>query len=197
MTQTINKVDAFNQEYTYLKNKKYRDNIKILVNLLPDYFFEVPASSTGKYHPSFSLGKGGLLRHTKAAVRIALELYHSDPITHKFTSNEKDLMLMALILHDGLKHGMTYNQYTVAEHPQLISKYIQEHKEQLTLTENEILFLCNVIEAHMGPWNTDYQGNVILPIPVNRYQKFVHMCDYLSSRKFLDVKFNENNDIIE
>ena len=41
------------------------------LNQLPDYFYEVAASSTGKYHPSYALGDGGLVRHTIAAVRIA------------------------------------------------------------------------------------------------------------------------------
>ncbi len=197
MNQTKCKAEIFHQEYTYIKNKKYRDNLKMIVELLPDYFFEIPASSTGKYHPNFSLGNGGLIRHTKAAVRIAYELYQSDSITGKFTQDEKDLMLFALILHDGLKHGKEHNQYVVAEHPLLIAHYIKAHKEKLTLTDNELLFLCNVIESHMGPWNTDYRGNVILPKPSNKYQKFVHMCDYLASRKFLDIKFNEMNQIIE
>ena len=64
----MNKVEIFNKEYTYIKNKKYIDNLKIMIELLPDYFFNVPASSTGKYHPEFSLGDGGLVRHTKFAV---------------------------------------------------------------------------------------------------------------------------------
>lgn len=191
-----NKIEVFQIEYTYMKNQKYRDNLKTMVELLPDYFFEVAASSTGKYHPEFSLGEGGLVRHTKAAVRIAYELYHSDPITAKFNQNEKDLMIFALVLHDGLKHGLEKNQYVVAEHPALIANYIKENKEKLTLTDSEIDFLCNVIESHMGQWNTNYQGEEILPVPINKYQKFVHMCDYLASRKFLDVKFNEKDEII-
>ena len=28
---------------------------------------------------------------------------------------------------------------------------------------------------------------------MNKYQKFVHMCDYLASKKFLDIKFENNN----
>lgn len=72
------KISVFNTEYNYIRNEKYRDNIKILVNLLPDYFFEVAASSTGKYHPSFSLGEGGLVRHTKVAVKIAHELLENN-----------------------------------------------------------------------------------------------------------------------
>ena len=49
-----------------------------LIELLPNYFFEVPASSTGKYHPEFALGDGGLIRHTKVAVRIAYELLNNN-----------------------------------------------------------------------------------------------------------------------
>ena len=48
----------------------------------------------------------------------------------------------------------------------------------------------------MGEWNTNSYSNVVLPLPKDKFQRFVHMCDFLSSRKFLDVKF-ENDDIIE
>jgi hypothetical protein len=188
----INKEEVFNKEYTYIKNSKYRDNLKIMVNLLPDYFFTVPASSTGKYHPEFSLGDGGLVRHTKFAVRIAHEFYNDEAITGIFNQNEKDLMIFALVLHDGLKSGLEKSQYTLVDHPLLISNYIKENKDKLTLTKGEIEFICNVIESHMGPWNTDYKGNEVLPKPINKYQKFVHMCDYLASRKFLNAKFNGN-----
>lgn len=190
------KIAVFNKEYNYIKNDKYRDNLKIMVSLLPDYFFDVPASSTGKYHPEFSLGKGGLVRHTKCAVRIAYEFYNDESITGIYKQEEKDLMIFALVLHDGLKSGLNKSEYTLVEHPLLISNYIKDNKDKLTLTENEILFITNVIESHMGPWNKDYKGNEVLPIPINKYQKFVHMCDYLASRKFLNVNF-KNSDIID
>ena len=51
-----------------------------------------------------------------------------------------------------------------------------------------------MIESHMGPWNTNNYSDYVLEVPKNKYQKFVHMCDYLASRRFLDVKF-KNNDI--
>ena len=47
----MDKVSYFNKEYSYIKDKKKRDDLKYLVSELPDYFFEIPASSTGKYHP--------------------------------------------------------------------------------------------------------------------------------------------------
>lgn len=191
----MNKVDIFNKELSYIRSNKYKEAAKIMINLLPDYFFEVPAASTGKYHPACSLGKGGLVRHTKVAVRIAFEFYNDEAITGIFKPEEKDLMLVGLILHDGLKSGLQKSEYTLAEHPKLMADYIKDHKGELNLTDNEIEFLTNVIISHMGPWNTDYKGNEILPKPVNKYQKFVHMCDYLASRKFLNVDF-ENDQIV-
>ena len=100
---------------------------------------------------------------------------------------------MALIMHDGLKSGLVKQKYTQFDHPLLVSNYIKDNKDKLTLTENEILALTNMIESHMGIWNKDYNGNEILPIPVNKYQKFVHMCDFLASKKFLEVTFNGND----
>lgn len=184
----MNKIEVFENEYNYIKNKRYVDNLKVMVDLLPDYFFEIPASSTGKYHPEYSLGEGGLVRHTKAAAKIAFELYGTSTVTGIFNDDEKDLMIFALILHDGLKSGKVKEQYTRFDHPILMQQYIKENKDKLTLTEGEIDFLGNVIASHMGEWNTDKYSKVELPLPKNKYQKFVHMCDFLASRKCLEVK---------
>ena len=43
----MNKTDYFKTEISYIKNIEYIDDFKTLINLLPDYFFEVEASSTG------------------------------------------------------------------------------------------------------------------------------------------------------
>ena len=50
----MNKIEYFNKEYSYIKDNKKREDLKLLVNELPDYFFDIPASSTGKYHPDFA-----------------------------------------------------------------------------------------------------------------------------------------------
>lgn len=188
--------NTFDRELTYIKNPKYKENAQKLIELLPDYFYEVAASSTGKYHPSFALGEGGLVRHTKVAVKIAYELLNNEIIGYSFNDNEKDLMIIAIIMHDGLKHGLNKEKYVKFDHPILISNYIKENKNKTDFTDNEITFITNVIESHMGPWNTNPYSDVILPVPHNKYQRFVHMCDFLASRKFLNVNFN-NNEIEE
>lgn len=186
------KEEKFNTELSYIKKEKYRENAKILVNLLPDYFFKVAASSTGKYHPSFALGEGGLLRHTKVAVRIAKELLEDESIGYMFTNDEKDLIIISIMMHDGLKHGEKEEKYTRFDHPIIMANFIKENKNSLTLTDKEIDFIASNISSHMGPWTTNPYSEVILPKPNNKYQRFVHMCDFLASRKFLDIKFKED-----
>src|SRR5574344_1060476 len=99
----MNKIKYFEKEIGYLKKESNKEDLKKLINLLPDYFFEIPASSTGKYHPKFSTTNHGLLKHTKVAVRIAYELFN---IEDRFTDEDKDLIIMALVLHDGCKLGI-------------------------------------------------------------------------------------------
>ena len=187
------KSDVFENELNYIKDNNIKESLKTMINLLPDYFFEVAASSTGKYHPEFSQGKGGLVRHTKVAIRIAYELFQDESINN-FTDREKDLIIFSLLVHDGLKHGMIHNEYTQFNHPLLISNYIKENKDKLLLSESDINFICSCLEKHMGPWTKDYQGNEVLQKPTSKYERFVHMCDYLSSKKFLNVNF-ENDKI--
>lgn len=191
----MNKEEVFKIELGYIKDERVRKACLEMIKLLPDYFFNVQASSTGKYHPEYAIGEGGLLRHTKAAVRIAYELLNDACIGDKYKQVEKDLMIMGLILHDGLKHGMEESQYTVFEHPILIADYIMDNEEILGLEVEEIEFLCDVVKTHMGPWTTDYRGNEVLERPKTKFQNFVHMCDYLASRKCLLVPFDEHNNI--
>ena len=193
----MNRIDIFKKEINYVKDSNRRRDLKTLIELLPEYFFEVPASSTGKYHPSFALGDGGLVRHTKVAVRMAVELLNNNCVGMKFNEKDRDLIIMALVLHDGVKSGMVKSKYTKAEHPLLVSKLIMENKDKLSLEIDDLRKICSMIESHMGEWNTDpYTKEEILPVPRTAEQRFVHMCDYLASRKFLDVKFIDN-DIVD
>ena len=124
-------------------------------------------------------------------------MFNDESITGAYSKNEKDLMIISLIMHDGLKSGLEKSQYTKFEHPLLVCDYIKENKDKLTFTDKEIEFMCHVISSHMGPWNTNNYSDIILPKPESKFQRFVHMCDYLASRKVIDVKFDGNNNIIE
>ena len=94
----MGKAEVFEYELSFIKNLQIKEFTIKALEILPDYFFEVAASSSGKYHPSYALGKGGLVRHTKAAVRIAIELFRCETVTGHFSDDVKDVIISALIL---------------------------------------------------------------------------------------------------
>ncbi len=185
----MDKVSYFDKEYSYIKDDKKRKDIKFLVDKLPLYFFEIPASSTGKYHPLFASSSSGLVKHTKVATRIAKELLDNSGLNN-FNDSEKDIIIMAIILHDGCKCGIEKEMYTRVDHPLIVCDLIKRYRSELSLNDDEFDLLIRVISSHMGIWNKDYNGNCVLPVPKDKYQRFVHLCDYLSSKKFIDVKFD-------
>ena len=193
----MNKKEVFKQELEYIKNERIRKSAENLLELVPDYFFKVPASSTGKYHPSFSGGDGGLLRHTKVAVRIGKEVLSLEYTNDLFTNDEKDLLLVSIMFHDTQKLGNPEERYTRFDHPLLAASFIKNNQDKTQLTDKEIELITKVISSHMGQWNKSNYSNIELPKPSDKYEFFVHMCDYLSSKKFLDVKFDENNNLID
>lgn len=191
----MNKKEIFYDEINYIKDESLRKSLGKLIELLPDYFFEEPAASTGKYHPKYAQGEGGLLRHTKAAVRIGYELLQDLSISKKYSDHEKDLMLMALLLHDGFKKGLVEERYTRFDHPLIAAKIILDNASEVGLLKEDATFISDAIKTHMGDYTVDYSGNEVLEKPHTKYQNFVHMCDFLASRKCLILPFDEHNNI--
>ncbi len=189
----MEKVEVFKKELCSIKDENIRESLSIMIEKIPDYFFTIAASSTGKYHPSYALGDGGLVRHTKAAVRMANELYG----IYKFPQRTKDLMIMALVLHDSVKKGEVESKYTLFDHPLVACEFLRRYSSELKITKEDVDFVCDCISSHMGRFNTSDYSDVILPLPKTPEQKFVHMCDYLASRKVINIKFDENNDIVD
>ena len=178
------KSDCFKTELNLINDAKIRAFIKeYLDKFVPDYFYVVPASSSGKYHPQYALGEGGLVRHTKACVAIANELLELE----QFKYVDRDNAISALIIHDTFKHGLDKG-HTKFEHPLLASNAIilfakEYHPEMLGVARE----ISKLVATHMGQWNTNSKSKVVLPLPETAEQKFVHMCDYLASRKNITV----------
>ena len=67
----MDRKEIFKDELNYIANEDIKESLITMIEMIPDYFFHIPASSTGKYHPLYATEDGGLLRHTKAVVRMA------------------------------------------------------------------------------------------------------------------------------
>lgn len=189
MAKENNILELFEQELNLIQDERVKEFTKEMLLLAPDYFRVVPASSTGKYHPAYALGEGGLVRHTRAAVRIAHELLRVDAF--KAFRSKESLIYSALILHDTIKHGLEGSPYTVVTHPILAADFIYEHAkdEDVELAER----IGSLIESHMGQWNKDYKTKKeVLPKPHTKLETFIHLCDYLASRPCLTHDFDAN-----
>ncbi len=192
------KEEVFKNEYLYIEDNRLRDDAKYLISNLPDYFFEVDASSTGKYHPKYAQGDGGLSRHVKSACKFAYELLSNPIIGKPYSSRDKDLIIIALLIHDGLKYGNGEKEkYTRFDHPILASNFVKENKKELNMTDDDIEKVANAVASHMGPWNVNNYSDVVLPLPRAPMEKFVHMCDYLASRRFINLDFDKDSNVID
>ena len=173
-------------------NDDIREFANVLIEGLPDYIWHVGASSTGKYHPSYSLGEGGLMRHQIAATRFLNFFFELEQYNTKLTDREMDLMRVAMLTHDGRKSGeqldYKHSKYTKFDHPILMANVIRSYDGKY-LNHNEIEFIAKCIESHMGQWNTDKKSSMTLPKPENKYQRLIHLADYLASRKCLTMDF--------
>lgn len=187
------KTEVFNKELNLINDENIRKNAQIILDNLPDYFYNIPAASTGKYHPKFANTDKGLVKHTKVAVFFANTLFG----IYKFDSHTKDIIIVSLLIHDGLKKGFVEEKYTRFDHPLLIRELLNNIRNLLTLTNYEIDEIATNVESHMGRWNTSEYSEVVLPIPKSVTQKFVHMCDYLASRKQINFEFDESTNLIE
>ena len=185
----MNKLDIFKNELAYILNPTIKEFAEKAIRSLPDYFFEIPASSTGRYHPNYSLGDGGLVRHTRAAIRIAIELARLN--WWHFSSDELDLIIAALLIHDGYKSGVIKEQFTRADHPNVLrTELIKNASLNFILSTEQFNIILGMISKHMGQWCFDFKTHEkILDIPQTPLEKFVHLSDYLASRKCLEMNF--------
>lgn len=196
-----NRLAIFEFEIKLIKSGYIRGIVKNELKYTPNYFFYVPASSSGRYHPDYAQGAGGLVRHTIAAVKTAVELMRLEQYADELNQQRdtiKDEIIAALILHDTYKCGLedidagkfesykTKSNHPVLAHDQLLKHQISgNNKARMSaLTES----IADLILTHMGQWNTDRDtGEEIMPKPETFAQKFVHMCDYIASRKNIEV----------
>lgn len=174
------------------ENEDIKDFVIVLLEDLPDYIWSVGASSTGKYHPAYSLGEMGLMRHQVAVVRFINFFFELEQYQNEFTSRERDLVRLAGLVHDGRKSGGRddYNKskYTKFNHPILMADVVRSFEGQY-LNHDEIEIIANMISKHMGQWSTDKKSSVVLPKPDDKFSKMVHLADYLASRKSLTMEF--------
>ena len=197
--EKADKLKFFINEINDIKSEKHKKFAEELIGRADDYFFVVPASSSGKYHPQFDLGKGGLVKHTRCVAFFAKAIAESLDLNE----NDTDLLIISALAHDIKKQGNNMG-HTVREHPILASTYVNELADETKLlTATEKKKICGAILSHMGKWEHHEEflkyGGEPYPMPKTEFEKALQAADYIASRKeIIDFNFRptDTNDIV-
>ena len=177
--------NEFINEVNEIKNEELRTVALKMIEDAHEYFWTVAASSSGKYHPTISLGEGGLARHSIMTCAIAKDLLNAE-IFIPMTDDNKDLVIIASLFHDIIKRGDNDNtEHTVFEHPLLSAEFVRNHLIDAGVNNDIINIICTAIERHMGKWTTTARSKTILTAPQTNFEKLIHTADYMASRKYI------------
>lgn len=159
---------------------------------IPEHFWKASASTTGKYHPTFSVGPGGLLNHT------VLNMYWCWRWANFFGSKPGVLAtaVAAAALHDTYKGGYVDDwNTTVPDHPFIAANEIRKFA-QLN-AENEGIRdrwyeVADAIWTHMGIFSADPRRPVnreFMPVTLDNMSeagRIVALADYAAAQKVYD-----------
>ena len=165
----MKKSEHFTRELNLIVDEELRMVTKAYLDeRVPDYFWEDGASSSGKYHPQFSQGVGGLVRHTKAVVMFAEELLQMSSYSY-MKEEYKDFVIAACIVHDTMKYGLgEYDKSEYKNHARNAAYAFKMFARECDYEVSE--FLLNAIAAHMGQWSTEKEDrpftNLIVSVAV-------------------------------
>ena len=177
--------DHLDAEINLIRRDDVKQLVKMALGRVPEEFWTAAASSSGKYHPAFAAGTGGLVRHTRAAVWFAKQILELENAPYAYMT---DYIYAALILHDTAKHGILWGETTVHDHPLLVREYISQDELPVEMWQRW-LGINHLISTHMGQWRTSKYSDVELPQITEGAQFFVHTCDLLASKKSVSLDF--------
>ena len=175
-------IKLFERELSLIVDEELRMQVKsYLEERVPDYFWTDGASASGRFHPKFAHGVGGLVRHTKAVVMFAEELLRMSSYAY-MEEEYKDYIIAACLVHDTMKYGMgaEIDKTEYKNHARNASAAFAEWCEQDGYAPH--FLLLNAISSHMGQWTTDREDR-----PFTSVDRCVHMADYMASRSFIDI----------
>ena len=178
------RLQLFANELNDIKDNNLRQFAVQLLTNAPEYFFTVPASSSGKYHPYFAREVGGLVKHTRCVIFYA----ECNAESFNFDEHTKDLAIIAALAHDIKKQGdNNTGSHTVWEHPELAYNYILETQKANAnlISVEDATIIANAILCHMGKWQHDPQftrSKKAFPLPTTLFDYAVQSADYMASR---------------
>lgn len=180
----MNKSDFFEREIQFIESIDLQDFVRFFFNeKCGDWFWKSGASSSGKYHPLFTKGEGGLVRHTKAVAWVCEELLRMSSYAY-MKDTYKDYARVACLLHDTRKYGSsdTEDKECYKEHGKLAADAVAAAWLSFFDQGEAPELLLMAIRSHMGQWVENRDDR-----PFTNIDRLVHLSDYIASRPFWDI----------
>jgi len=171
--------NALDNEVNLISSPAIRNYVLECIRRTPEYFWAVPSSSSGKYHPQDENTKGGTVLHTRRAVRIAEDLCRM----YNVIGEDRDCVIAATIMHDFCKNGYPRDmRYTVSGHGSLWINIGQTKENYKGFKDSKMaMTIGRLIACHMGRFDIPFlAGATIL-------DTIVQTADYISSREYISV----------
>lgn len=181
--KTLNELLSY--EVAQIDDDDIRNFVKMTLDNVDPIHRIKPASSTGKYHPKYAAGEGGLIRHIKVVVRNVIELIRATPAVE----SEKDELIAAAIIHDMWKYpeGRDH-EFTAFDHPALGGQWCKDHGFET---------IGRLVAAHQGIWTTSRQMPGFENEQPRKFDEWVlHFADLMASRAYLACDFDELGDVV-
>ena len=176
--------DFFEHEISFIESEDLRDFVRFFFNeKCGEWFWKSGASSSGKYHPAFAQGEGGLVRHTKAVAWFCEELLRMSSYAY-MRDEYKDYARVACLLHDTRKYGgADVEDHTCyKEHGKIAADAVWLAWNEFFCGASCPELLTMAIRSHMGQWTENRDDR-----PFTNIDRLVHMADYMASRPFIDI----------
>ena len=124
----MDKLSIFKDEINYVKDSKLKEDFKTLINCFQIIFLKYQHHLRVNIILSLRLVVVVWLDILRLLLGLLMSFLNNNTVGIKFSSHDKDLIIMALTLHDGLKHGISHEKYVRFDHPLVVSKYIMKIK---------------------------------------------------------------------
>lgn len=187
----MDKKKVFKRLLDAFETEEYRAYCEDMIMEIPGYIFEIPSSTSMKYHNATQCKPHGQLYHILMFGEIMNYILNLEYVKIKTTTEERDQLRCSPIFHDAIKCGLNGSKFTVFEHPMLAAEWVLKTKVAHDISREAKETIARYCAAHSGEWTTNKRSSTVLPAPANDKEFLVHLCDYLSSRSNLDMMYDD------
>lgn len=188
----MDKVIVFDELLSKFETEEMKRYCIDMIKEIPDYIFEIPSSTSLKYHNKTQCQPHGQVYHILMFGEIMNYILELDYVKNKTDEKQRDCLRCTPIFHDALKCGTNGSQYTVHDHPLLAGEWIRNTVVEHDIDAETKECIARLCESHSGQWTTNKRSKTVLPEPETDEQFLVHMCDYLASRSNLDMMYSDH-----